>query len=133
MEQAEGIHEDASVLPFAVDDPVDDHAFDGDVSAGGRDSHEGALMGAVPGEAGHDLLARGDLLLSDPLLVREGREGDGCEELFCGFTAGALSWDGSSSMKSSAAISSMASTFLSLRTSLRTRAMTSHGDGTGSV
>jgi len=94
VEQAEGIHEDAAVLPFAVDDPVDDHAFDGDVSAGGRDSHEGALVGAVPGEAGHDLLARGDLLVSDPLLVREGWEGDGCEELFQAFAAGALSWDG---------------------------------------
>ena len=94
MEQAEGIHEDAAVLPFAVDDPVDDHAFDGDVSAGGRDSHEGALVGAVPGEAGHDLLARGDLLLCDPLLVREGWEGDGCEELFQAFATDTLSWDG---------------------------------------
>ena len=48
-------------------------------------------MGAVPGEAVHDLLASGDLLLIDPLLVREG---DGCEERFQAFTAGALSWDG---------------------------------------
>jgi len=42
----------------------------------------------------HDLLASGDLLLIDPLLVREGWEGDGCEERFQAFTAGALSWDG---------------------------------------
>jgi len=89
-----------------------------------------SLVSAVPGEAVHDLLARGDFLLIDPLLVREGREGDGCEERFEPFTAGALSWDGIESMKSSAAISSMASTFLSLRTSWRNWAMTSLGDGT---
>ena len=93
LEQAEGIHEDPAVLPFAVDDPVDDHAFDGDLSAGGRDSHEGALVGAVPGEAVHDLLASADLLLIDPLLVREGWEGDSCEERLQAFTAGALSRD----------------------------------------
>jgi hypothetical protein len=51
---------------------VDNDASYGDSSACGRDSHEGALVGAVKREACYDLLTLCDLLLVNPLPVGKG-------------------------------------------------------------
>jgi hypothetical protein len=70
LEQGEIVHEEAAVLPFPTDNPVNHDAFHSDPPACWR-SHKGALMRAVEREAGNDLRTLRHLLLGHPLLVRE--------------------------------------------------------------
>jgi hypothetical protein len=94
LEEAEVVHQEPAVLPFAVDNAVDDNPLHGYVSSGCWDSHEGGSVRSVHGEPGHDFVTLANLLLRYPTLVREGRKQHGRQERFQTLAAGRLSGQG---------------------------------------